>query len=556
MEQPLASLSSFVGYFRRSRAEVSAGSFKLLFAMLVIAAAFSLTYADAKSLFTGTELRGILALGAFVSSVQLVGALVILRSKTAANAVLALVTLGGVFTAYIVHTELFYSENRPALVAVCGAALFALFVAFRVMDEMRWGGIALSAAALMGMGVVGLSLASDTFWQSARSGYRMGTRVVAPTPMSVEQANIRSITFEETPNVYFVGFDSIIPRSIMEEYMGIETTEYHEVVDAEARRFRNFFTNGVSTRNSFNILMALHEEVFQAYLESFRGDLRFFAGHQSSPLVRIMRENGYETTSVYQDTYFGYPKGSYMDNYMVQLVEMGICPRLDIDVKRLGFWRYCRLSYPHRERCPRIDNSVWRWGAWGYCKVFGFVAQPLSMPAGDYLVEQLTGLASDRPQFVIAHLWMPGHTPTGFNHEDRGQVARFKESYLRGSNRAAIYLRQMIDHVRDTDPNAILFVFGDHGALQSWGLEFEDDPTFLVQDQFAVLGGVYPRDRCTEYFDEAESRGYMTTLDAVHAILACLSGGQSALLEPEEHRLRVSTAQGVQWMSPEEFLYE
>ena len=197
--------------------------------------------------------------------------------------------------------------------------------------------------------------------------------------------------------------------------------------------------------------------------------MRFFAGHQSSPLVRIMRQNGYETTSVYQDTYFGYPKGSYMDNYMVQLVEMGICPRLDIDVKRFGFWRYCRLSYPHRERCPRIDNSVWRWGAWGYCKVFGLVAQPLSMPARDYLVEQLTGLASDRPQFVKAHLWMPGRTPTGFNHEDRGQVARFKESYLRGSNRAAIYLRQMIDHVSDTDPNAILFVFGDHGAFQSRG---------------------------------------------------------------------------------------
>ena len=46
----------------------------------------------------------------------------------------------------------------------------------------------------------------------------------------------------------------------------------------------------------------------------------------------------------------------------------------------------------------------------------------------------------------------------------------------------------------------------------------------------------------------------MTTLDAVHAILGCLSGGQTALLEPrrdrfleglEEHEYRY-----------EEFLYE
>ena len=52
------------------------------------------------------------------------------------------------------------------------------------------------------------------------------------------------------------------------------------------------------------------------------------------------------------------------------------------------------------------------------------------------------------------------------------------------------------------------------------------------------MGGVYPRDRCAEYFDEAESRGHiMTTLDAVHAVLRCLSGGQSALVEPRPGRL-------------------
>ena len=51
---------------------------------------------------------------------------------------------------------------------------------------------------------------------------------------------------------------------------------------------------------------------------------------------------------------------------------------------------------------------------------------------------------------------------------------------------------------------------------------------------------------------EAEGRGYMTTLDAAHAILKCLSGGQSALVEPRNHQLRIGDAQ----VDPKEFLYE
>ena len=75
--------------------------------------------------------------------------------------------------------------------------------------------------------------------------------------------------------------------------------------------------------------------------------------------------------------------------------------------------------------------------------------------------------------------------------------------------------------------------------------------------RYAILGGVYPPDRCAEYLDEAESRGYMTTLDAVHAILNCLSGGgQSAFVVPREHKLRVLTAHDTYLLDPKEFLYE
>ena len=93
-----------------------------------------------------------LKIGVVASGVLLLSAQVIaLRSKTAANAALASVTLACVFTAYVVHTEIFFPANRVAMLGICGASLFGLFVAFRVIDEHRWGGLVLSGLALAGI---------------------------------------------------------------------------------------------------------------------------------------------------------------------------------------------------------------------------------------------------------------------------------------------------------------------------------------------------------------------------------------------------------------------
>ena len=540
-----------VGYFRRTRAEVSAAAFKLAFAMLVVASAFGATYVDAESLFTATELRETLALGAFVSGVQLLGVLIALRPRTAANAALALVTLVGVFTAYVVHTDLFQSGSWTALIGICSAGAFALFVAFRIVDERRWGGIALSAAALAVVGViVGPALASSLLVSDELpSGARKA--------MEVEARNIRPLELRERPNVYFVGFDSLVPKSIMQNYMGIETTDLHELFDSEMRRFRNFFANGDSTKASFNTLMSLDGAIMEeGYKERLGGyNPGFFSGQSPSPLVEIMKHNGYETTSIFNDAYFGYPKGQYVDSYMVQSVERGVCARLDDNVQRLAFWRYCRLSQPHIEQCPRVDDAPWRWGPWAYCRVFGFLARGVAIPRGDYLVRQLTGIDGDKPQFVIAHLFMPGHASKD-KAMDRRQEEAFVEQYRRQSNKAAVYLRQIIDHVRSNDPEAIMLIFGDHGAYFVGGISFEEAPKLFVQHRFAILGGVYPPDRCEKYIDEAEGKGYMTTLDAVHAILKCLAGGQSAFVVPREHKLRVLTAHDTYLLDPKEFLYE
>ena len=543
------------------------GAFKLTFAALVIAVAIVATVHPSRHNISTVELAAVLALGMIVSGVLLLGAQSLaLRSRTAANAALAVATLACVFTAYLVHTELYYPQNKLALAAVCAAALFGLFVAFQVIDERRWGGVALSAAALvavsaplwpdlaaglsspggvlspdeprfwlallgmLGAGLLALFAFARTVDQSHWGVVALlavvsaGVAVIVWTGLQVERrlvsgswewrGGIRTIALEETPNVYFVGFDSIVPESIMRKYLSVETTDFHSMFDSEARRFRNLFASGARSYQSVNTLMALDQDIFLAGNRPsyFVRTPSYFAGHDPSPLVWIMRENGYEITSIYEDTYFGHTKGPYVDNYVIRDGLGGVCSLLDEDVRRWAFWGYCGI----------VNADLHR----------GDAVSP-----GDFLVRELANVGErGAPQFVMAHIYLPGHTTGRFRYDNERARREFGEWYRERSNRAAVYLGQIFEHVRSNDPTAILFVYGDHGMYVSRGVALEDDPTFFLQDSFGVLGGVYPPDRCEEHFGEEESKGYMTTLDAVHAILGCLSGGQSVLLEPRRDR--------------------
>ena len=134
--------------------------------------------------------------------------------------------------------------------------------------------------------------------------------------------------------------------------------------NSEARRFRNLFANSVPTYYSINSLLALDQEIF---LE--RGRPSYFAGHDLSPLIWIMRENGYETTSIFNSTFFGHVKGPHIDNYVINEKHGGICTLLDEAIMRWAFWGYCRIV--------EVD---WRQGD--------------SVYKGDFLVKELTNLGT------------------------------------------------------------------------------------------------------------------------------------------------------------------
>ncbi len=577
------------GHVRFGLAVSSSGAFKLTFAMLLIVAALGFTYTGSDSNFPPFELRGVLLRVMAFSGVLLIVALALPWGRGVSNAALALATLAGVFTAYVIHTELSHPSNLVWMIVTLAASLLALFTAFRVIDELRWGGLALMVAAALAVVAAawpevgpelqaGLSarggliyVGSPVMWTLLALGctgaalmlyvlarfvppFRWGgfALLAAASSLAVfvlamgaefgeggsgyysegweDHPNMRSVALKETPNIYFVGFDSIIPVEIMRKYMGIETTDFHRLTERELRRFRNLFANAVPTQYSLGTLMSLDQDIF---LESRRavGPLGYFAGHDLSPLIWLLRQNGYETTSIYNNATFGHTQGAGIDNYIVQR-RGALCSLLDTEIRPFAFWGYC----------------------WGWVPDPWHAQERLS--AGDFIVERLSGVAKQRPQFVIAHLWLPGHTSLRFDYDNKPDRESFVAGYERSSNNAAAYLRRIIDHLGANDPSSILFVYGDHGAFLSQGLDVDDAPVFFLQDRFGILGGVYPRDRCAPELDEAEGKGYMTSLDVVHAIIECLSDGQSPLLEPRHDRFWTPSLREDHSYDYKDFLYE
>ena len=509
------------------RCRVMAGSAKTLTLFALLALSLSTTYA-ASSGVLDADLVGILALAGVVNGVALL--VLVGLPTTVVNALLSILAGFGIASAHAVHTDLFVAN--PLLVwCLLGATGFTLFVAFGAMDRHPSVGLVLAA---LGSVTTGMFAADHLFPRSD-----------PPAAVAVDMSNFRDVTFERQPNLYFVSFDAMAPRALLRKYMNVETTLFHDVFEARFRRFENFFVNALYTAHSLQSMLALDEHWYVRHAQQARltlglEEINLFAGHYPSPLFRILKDNGYETTTSF-GTYFGKTKGPFVDHYFVP-GPSSLCRLLDKRIRDVSFWGYCPFGWSASRTSFRPNPYATPWR-----RVIDHLGYEVS--------------SSERPQFSLAHLYTPGHTAISFHHNDEDRYHAFRERYLLGSMEAASLLNRLLHHLDERDPEAILLVYGDHGPFLSNNVPFADAPEFVVQDHYGVLGGIYPPDACAEWFDRTQEQlGYLTLLDAVHTVIRCLSGGESALrVTPQEHSM-VGVWQGVVpdgHLKPySEFLYE
>ena len=496
---------------------LSSTAVKIALSLLIVTLAFATTYGAATHSFPAADLVGISTLAFAVNVILLATTVWLVRSRLVANAFIAGIVLVGLLTMHVVHTDVYRDSGMTILIVLLCAAYAAVFIGLHAVDDHPWAGVVLAVMALAGIGVA-LYRPYYGSWP-------------------VDDREIREISFEQRPNVYLVGFDGMTPAALLDRF-DVESTPFHDLMSSRFRVFRNFFTSDVFTVWAFNSLLTLDENVRHRYGLAVP-DVRLFAGTHDAPLFRLFRGNGYEITTLYRNHYFGSRGGPYIDNYITMTPKV-VCGQLDVAVRDFSFYGYCTIGAQLAELLG--VRSV------------GSMDVDSSASDNQRVVEHiLQRSAHERPQLVLAHIACPGHADSHFDMRNRDDMAAFRVQYAADIDYAAGLLAQIVDHLEIHDPSAILFVFGDHGPVLTQGMDTGDDLPFFITDRYATVGGVHPPHRCSSYLGLPANRAanYTTTLDAMHGILRCLSGGQSAMNVERDDRMIVRYH-----LRYEDFLYE
>ena len=528
----------------------------------MVALAFATTYGADPHSFAAVDLVGIAALALSVNGILLAATAWFVRSRVVANALIAGTVLAGLLTMHVVHTEI-YRDSATMLIVLSCAAYVVVFIGMHAIDDHPWAGVVLAAITLAGVGVALFRPHHER----------------SPVP-TVDQREIREITFQQRPNVYLVGFDGMTPAALLERF-DVERTPFHDLMSSRFRVFRNFFTSDVMTMRAYNALLTLDEHILDRYAAAFPS-LRMFAGTHDAPLFRLFRRNGYEITTLYKNRYFG-SRGPYVDNHVTMRSD-AVCGQLDAAIRDLSFYGYCAIGVWLTEAVAvrtvgsmKVESSASAEQRIVQRSGLEWPQLVLSLASADQRIAQRSGLewpqlvlssasadqrivdrivqriGLERPQLVLAHIDSPGHAGSHFDMRNQDDMAAFSARYLADIDYAAELLAQIVDHLEVHDPNAILFVFGDHGPVLTQGMDPSDDLPFYITDRYATIGGVFPSHRCASHLGPPADRAadYTTTLDAMHGILRCLSGGRSATRTQRADRMIVR--QGLPY---EAFLYE
>lgn len=423
--------------------------------------------------------------------------------------VLNAVSLNLIFNAAVVNARWFVLLPGAVLVLLVADVISRLVEGSRVVRRVVYALPIVVTASIGGM----------HYWSQQRDA-AMFAAGGGPLP-----PGLRAVNFAQKPNVYFVGFESMQPQPVLEKYLGYRSSPLTPLFDALGfHRFKNVFSEASFTKASLHALLALDRSYADAI--GYSG----LSGNTASPLLQIFKHNGYTTNTFYVNSYMGARQGPFVDHYYWG-DGYSACQNMSPTQRRWSFFGMCSLGAPLRAYQSAASTP---------------------RPSGFALLLATIEDISKRnegPQVFFGHAPPLGHTSMDFR-DGPEQTPEFARRYASLSQRAASNLQRLVDLIRNQDPTALLFVFGDHGIWLSRGHDMASDPAFFVQDRYAVAAGVYPADRCAPTFAQSQSPRFTTTTEIARLIIRCLAEGSDPFTKNYGYQ---KNAAGIEY---EQHLYE
>ncbi|NNE84340.1 MAG: hypothetical protein HKN28_10250 [Alphaproteobacteria bacterium] len=409
----------------------------------------------------------------------------LLRIKQAwvLTTLLGVLSTFNLFALYLSLLGAFQSRSDPIQIAIVIVALLSFVVVFATAGKsivpLRGANAVL---ALMMIGPVAtLALAPSAAPDTA-------TRL----------APFGKIEFRTKPNVHIVSFDALSASSLAEKYMGLADLAYEDLLENESVVvFKNAFASHVPTRPSLNSLMRLAHP-------DFDGDFGYFAGRSDGPVAHVFRVNGYKISTGFDQQYFGGP-GPFVDAYIPE-------PARTVRNSTL-----CALA---------SDDAL---KFFGFCTFGTLFDGPAPEGKWPDRVNDIVGLSSGspdtKPAFTLHYIVNPiGHTALDYRSSDKKALERYAGLYHNKAAELTAIMEQLIETVRENPAPSILIVMGDHGPFLSRTASFDDDPTFIVEDQHGILAVVLANTSgCTPQQLRHYTAAFATPERILAGVMRCLA---------------------------------
>ncbi len=284
-----------------------------------------------------------------------------------------------------------------------------------------------------------------------------------------------------TRNVYLLGFDALISQPAYERlFRRDRKLPWLDVLRGQDFRvIEDAVSAGTDTRASFKAMLEMGQPVEVKRVETF------FSGATFNPTYDLFRNNGYKVQFMFKSNYLGGAGVSRTIDFLYPTEALGMCEFLP----------------------PKYGLIACRPGVIGFVKkTFDADASAEEMEA--ILKDRIVDIGRSGQRWLsVTHFFTPAHTPGlgRYHYGDEGARKRFMLEYERNAGSAVMLMKEIVGHIRKHDPDAIMLIFGDHGALLTRGMEEgESNAVYtaedVVLDRYGVTFAVFPADFCRDRF--------------------------------------------------------
>ena len=291
------------------------------------------------------------------------------------------------------------------------------------------------------------------------------------------------IQFEKKPNIYLFFCESYQNLNTVKRVFGYDSSVFLKKLHSLGLRiYDNTYSNSYFTLGSLRDLTTMsYRRATVGNLDAFSSERQIFGGGNGNTLLKLFKQNGYETTFIVNsDSSFFTKKGTYLDN---------------TDYK--PDWRLLLFN-------PMIDANYY------FDKVLSYFIHNSYDRTSD--LNTLKSFVnehrySDKPQLYIHYLITAFHTPSdgSYNYTMKSEWednAGYPDR-IKSANQTVFELASFLRH---SDPDALIIFIGDHGPWRVRDFPFDynnlprnksllseinEDYQSIIDDLFHVFSAIY-----------------------------------------------------------------